>query len=227
MKKSLIILALTACASTVYADPTAVLQLNGKLTNSSCTPEFSNGGIIDYGYIRLGELSSTETNQLGQKKIDFNINCISPTKIGWTLVDDKADTAATGITIKNAFYNGDSTGTGNTWTFGVGKTKDDVTIGAYSAFIDAANVIADGNKVRAVYNQKGSEKWTQVVGFYLQGNSYRTWSVGNATGTYDPIAVSDVTFPIVTSLAIRDTTTLAITDDTNLDGQLRKVRTSS
>lgn len=144
MKKSLITLVLTACASTVYAAPTAVLQVNGKLTNSPCTHEVSNGGIIDYGYIHQGVLLSSETNQLGQKNIDFTINCISLTRVGWT----------------------------------------------------------------------------QVVGYYLQGDSYRTWSTANATGAYDPIAISSVTFPIVTSLAIRDSTTLAITDDTNQDGQL-------
>jgi hypothetical protein len=36
----------------------------------------------------------------------------------------------------------------------------------------------------------------------------------------DPLAFQTATFPLVTSLAIQDTTTLAITDDTQLDGQV-------
>lgn len=221
MKKTILPLALALYAGSVYADPTAVLQVNGKLTNSSCTPEFTNGGIIDYGYVRLGELSATETNQLGQQKIDLNIQCISPTKIAWTIVDDKADTMATGITIKNAFYDGSSTNatkSGN-WTFGIGKTADGVAIGAYSAFIDAGNVVADGNKPRVVY-QQGGTSWGAGGAYYLQGDNYKSWTVATTTGTIEPIAVTSVTFPIVTALAIKDTTTLAISDDTNLDGQL-------
>lgn len=35
MKKTILAIALTACASAAYADPAAVLQVNGKLTNSS------------------------------------------------------------------------------------------------------------------------------------------------------------------------------------------------
>nr|WP_259364015.1 hypothetical protein [Enterobacter kobei] len=35
-----------------------------------------------------------------------------------------------------------------------------------------------------------------------------------------PLAFETATFPLVTSLAIQDTTTLAITDDTQLDGQV-------
>ncbi len=39
------------------------------------------------------------------------------------------------------------------------------------------------------------------------------------TGTTDPLPVTSAEFPLVISAAIQGTTTLAITDDTNLNGE--------
>ncbi|HAS0830477.1 TPA: hypothetical protein I3292_000385, partial [Enterobacter cloacae subsp. cloacae] len=52
-----------------------------------------------------------------------------------------------------------------------------------------------------------------------QGENNRNITVALA-GSIDPLAFQTATFPLVTSLAIQNTTTLSITDDTRLDGQL-------
>jgi hypothetical protein len=52
-----------------------------------------------------------------------------------------------------------------------------------------------------------------------QGENARDVTVAT-TGTTAPLAFQTATFPLTTSLAIQNTTTLAITDDTKLDGQL-------
>ena len=80
MKKLLVATVLSLCVSSAFAAETAVLKVTGTLTNSACTPELSNGGVVDYGIIRLGELSSTSNNQLGQKEIGLTITVLRQRK---------------------------------------------------------------------------------------------------------------------------------------------------
>lgn len=80
IKKVILATAISLCISSAYAGETAVLKVTGTLTNSACTPELSNGGVVDYGTIHLGELSPDTNNQLGQKEINFSINCTAAKK---------------------------------------------------------------------------------------------------------------------------------------------------
>ncbi|WP_228739260.1 DUF1120 domain-containing protein, partial [Klebsiella michiganensis] len=91
MKKTLIAAALVLFTGSALAEQNAVLQVQGKLTAASCTPELSNGGEVDYGYIYLGALSTTEVNPLGFKAIELTINCTAPTRVAWTSTDNETD----------------------------------------------------------------------------------------------------------------------------------------
>lgn len=105
MNKILLAAALFLCVNSTFASETAVLKIKGTLTSSACTPEFSNGGVVDYGNIRLGELSSTAVNQLGQRNIDLTITCTAATKVAWNLIDDRADSNA-GLTVSAGTFTG-------------------------------------------------------------------------------------------------------------------------
>ncbi|CZZ97653.1 protein YhcF [Enterobacter hormaechei] len=91
MKKVLLATALSLCVASAFAADTAVLQVKGKLTNAACTPQLSNGGVVDYGTIHLGELSATAVNQLGDKDINLTITCGAPTQVGWVVNDDRGN----------------------------------------------------------------------------------------------------------------------------------------
>ncbi|WP_436859046.1 DUF1120 domain-containing protein [Citrobacter tructae] len=216
MKKVVLATALSLCVASAFAADTAVLKVKGTLTNAACTPELSNGGVVDYGMIRLGGLSSSSVNQLGQKDIDLTINCTSATKVSWNMVDDRVDSNAN-ITIQDALFGGGTMKGGNQ-TYGVGKAGA-VNIGSYSLFLKADSVTADGNTVDPIYQQNGTTTWGKSGNGSTQGENNRNFTVATA-GSVDPLAFTTATFPLVTSLAIQDTTTLAITDDTPLDGQI-------
>lgn len=217
MKKTLIAAVLMMSAGSAFADPTAVLKVNGKLTNAACTPELSNGGVIDYGYIRIGSLSTTATNQLGHKNIDLKINCTSATKVSWNMIDDRASSRA-GIKVEDGLYTGDSIQS-SAQTYGVGMSGS-VKIGNYSMFVNLDDVVADGNSVDTIYAQKDdADSWVKSTNGSTQGDNYRDITVATS-GSLEPLAFQTATFPLVTSLAIQDSTKLAITDDTELDGQL-------
>ncbi len=217
MKKVLLATALSLCVTSAFAAETAVLKVQGTLTNSACTPELSNGGVVNYGTIHLGELSSTAVNQLGQKNIDLTIDCTAETKVSWNMVDDRADSNAN-LTVANAHVDGGSEASGGNQTYGVGKAGT-VNIGSYAMFVQVGSVTADGKSVDPIYQQKGGTTWAKSINGSSQGANYRNFTVAT-TGSLEPLAFKTATFPLVTSLAIRDTTTLAITDDTSLDGQL-------
>lgn len=173
--------------------------------------------MVDYGTINLGELSSTAVNQLGQKNINLTINCTAATKLSWNLIDERSSSNAK-LTVENATALGNSLDDERV-TYGVGKAGN-VNIGSYGMFVKVDSVTADGEGVTTIsadYYDTGV-KWAKGSGGITAG-SFRDFSVA-AFGSETPIAFKTATFPLVTSLAIQNTSTLAITDDTALDGEL-------
>lgn len=79
MKKSLLAAALALTATCAHAGDTAVLKVKASLTSNSCTPELSNDGVIDFGTVQVGDLSQTQTTQLGEKGLTLTITCPTPT----------------------------------------------------------------------------------------------------------------------------------------------------
>ncbi|MDE4082391.1 MULTISPECIES: DUF1120 domain-containing protein [Enterobacter cloacae complex] len=216
MKKILLAATFFLCVNSTFASETAILKIKGTLTSSACTPEFSNGGVVDYGNIRLGELSSTTVNQLGQRNIDLTITCTAATKVAWNMIDDRADSNA-GLTVSAGTFTGGAQSAINQ-TYGVGKAGT-VNIGSYAMFMKVNSITADGKSVDPIYQQNGSSTWAKSTDGSSQGENNRNITVA-LSGTVDPLAFQTATFPLVTSLAIQNTATLAITDDTRLDGQL-------
>lgn len=209
MKKTLIAAALMVCAGSAFADPTAVLKVQGKLTNAACTPELSNGGEVDYGYIHLGSLSATEVNQLGEKKIDLAINCTVATKVALTANDNRTDSNAK-VTVA-----GSGGGSVSYFQYGVGKTAGDVNIGDYLVLTND-NPVVDGETGALIARNNNEEIWRQPSGIRSDGVTLVTVA---KTGTTEPLAFTTATIPLTIVLAIQATDTLAITDDTNIDGQ--------
>lgn len=122
-----------------------------------------------------------------------------------------------GITVNNGNATGGAVSDASQ-TYGVGKAKD-VAIGNYSLFVNVGSVVADTNKVDAIVMDGNNSVWTKSTDGLTAGLNSRDFTVATA-GSVEPLAFTSATFPLVTSLAIQDTKTLAITDDTDLSGQL-------
>ncbi|MBM3070172.1 DUF1120 domain-containing protein [Lelliottia sp. RWM.1] len=218
MKKIILATTLALCVNSAFAAPSTVLQVKGLLTNAACTPSLGNGGVVDYGVIHLAELSATEVNQLGHKDIDLTISCTAPTKVSWNMVDDREQSRA-GVAVEDGTFVGE-TMTISSRLYGVGTTTaGGEKIGNYSLFVKTDSVEADGNVVDSISQLSGAPNWTKNVNGSTMGYNAVDFTVA-AAGTVEPLAFKEATFPLVTSLAIKDTATLAITDDTPLDGQI-------
>lgn len=222
MKKILLATVLAACTTSVMAaPPSALFNVDGKLVMSACTPSLvgaSGGGVIDYGPYTLADLSSTAVNQLGKKNIDLNITCPVATKVSWEPADNKSSTKPN-IPVEDGNYLDDTMSAGGN-LFGVGNTSGGVKIGNYSLYIDVDNVTANGSSAAALTRDESVGTWARsldgaTTSLSRQDREFTVGKIGNSV----PIGITTATFPLVTVLAIQDTTTLNITDDTDLDGQ--------
>lgn len=223
MKKALLataIAALTMSNAWAADGSTTELRVTGKLLVGGCTATVNGGNALDFGSHLISDLSSTAVNDIATKDTDLVIECPSATKVGWTLTDNKADSNAdiwiTGI-IK-----------GKGVSFGVGKTAGNVNIGAYAVSIDsakAANAQAVNGEdtfdvdyiIGAAASMGSWAKATTATSFRNQEGTQDIITVG-AKGTLEPAAYSNATYPLKVSLAVDNTTKLAISDDTDISG---------
>ncbi|ECA6121828.1 DUF1120 domain-containing protein [Salmonella enterica subsp. enterica serovar Redlands] len=217
MKKLLIatsvVIGLSTSAQAV--ESTAVLKLTGVLTNGACIPELSDGGVVDFGTKAVSDLLPTETNQLGYKDITLTIQCLAPAKVGWAATDNHAD-SVTSLTIKNATF-GNQDNRIPFYQLGLGKTAGGINIGSYGLSVDLSNSTADGIKTKMVVASTTTpDTWAMAGNEFVALTNLTTYSVGDENG---PIAFTTATFPIRVAAAIQGTDTLAITDNTTLDGQ--------
>lgn len=213
MKKILLATVVALASTSVFAEPTAVIKVKGTLTNSACSPEIGNGGVIDYGAIHLGELSATTNNVIGQKQVPVTITCTAPTKVGFTILDNSSDSDAH----LPVDINTNKNVTLDHYTYGIGNTTEGVKIGDYGMWM--TDITADGNTVDTIaHNDDWSDEnlWKQTS--IPRNDAFCTMAFAQ-TGTTTPLAITTANFNFVTNLVIRDTTSLAITDDTALDGQ--------
>ncbi|EDR8056553.1 DUF1120 domain-containing protein [Salmonella enterica subsp. salamae] len=211
--------ALSLSAAAQAAESTAVLKVTGVLTNDACTPELDGGGVVDFGTKYISDLSATETNQLGHKDLSFRISCTAPTKVGFTISDDRADSTAS-ITVENTSF---TTPNETAWTssirYGAGKTAGGVNIGAYSVALNRSALTADGQPQTALNRAQGNTEWSAWVDSsdLLSNDGLLSYSLGDAAGV--PVAFTNAEFPLRIALAVQKTDALAITDNTTLDGQ--------
>lgn len=224
MKKSLIAAALALATTCVHAGDIAVLKVKATLTSNSCTPELSNDGVIDFGTVQVGDLSQTQETQLGEKGLTLTITCPTPTKVGWSIADNRSDSNAStssNLKVMNATSNGGER-RGSMTTFGLGKTHDGKNIGAYSIYTSTGEVTANGATVEpirtAVTAGAGMGRWQKANGGTIANKDLGLMSVAS-TGKTEPMAVTSVSFPLNVSLAVENLKKLSLTEDTEFDGQ--------
>jgi len=222
MKKTLLASLLSVVAFSSMAADNVDLKVTGVLVNGACTPTLDGGGVVDFGHIPLGNLSATNTNQLGSRNINLTITCDQAMPIGFSTADNRFSSIQN-LTITNGFANNQNvTAKGN--EFGLGQTAGGVNIGSYAFSTLATNVTADGAAVDVVSNLLGSDTndrtWSKVqFGAATNGapGSIHVLTVASV-GTLVPLAAKVFVYPLKVAAAIQSTNALAITGNTNLDG---------
>ncbi|MFH2243275.1 DUF1120 domain-containing protein [Enterobacter sichuanensis] len=210
MKKIILATAIALCTTSALAAETTVMKVEGTLTSSTCDVEFGNGGVFDYGTLVIRYLSATANNKFDQREIPVTITCTAPTKVGFTLQDNRSDSNAQ---LPNDVKDNKNL-TYKYYGYGVGKTNEGVKIGNYSLWM--TNTTADGKSIDPI--NKNDDWTTWQWSSIPRSDAFNTMSFASYPNN-SPMAITTANFNLRTSLVIRDTAALAITDDTVLDGQ--------
>lgn len=206
------VLVLSSIHTAFAGSQSAELKVQGKLVMGSCTPELSSGGIADFGAHSIATLDPTNVNQLGSKHMSISINCDSPTVAGWTFTDDRKDT----VEDTKPVFEGGTVAT-STNEFGLGQTAEGVNLGSYAISLSESDALIDGVKGKVIHSSDksvwSSPSYTDDV---VTNDSARIYAISSDDL---PVAFKTATDNFEVAAAIQNTTTLAITDDTSLDGQ--------
>lgn len=199
-------------ANSAFAADTADLKVQGTLIMGSCTPSLSSGGVVDYGSLPIASLSDTAVTQLGDKDITLTLSCTSPTKVAWMTMDDKSSSVVdTAPKVGNAV-------TTATNEFGLGETADHVKLGSYGLVANYEQVTVDSAPGHLADSGDNGATWVAEVGdVYNHPDGSRLITFADTEG--NPVEITTATDVLTVGASIQNTTTLAITDDTPLDGQ--------
>ncbi len=222
-----------AADTTVTSD--ATLTVIGEYNPGACTPEFTGGGVIDYGKhpnMALNPTGVTNTLvQLGRKNTTLTVKCTAPTLFAITSFDNRLDSRiglSSTAYIAQAFgskLNMNATANG----FGLGLAPNGQKIGSYCIGIDTmagivtasdnngdlnVDVIQTGDFTVATPTWMKSDTGSIVS---TNGAKNRAYSVAK-TGELTPVPVTIAQFPLLIDAAVQDNTVLGTTEVIELDG---------
>lgn len=182
------------------------LKVTGMLSMGACYPSFDNGGVVNFGHIGSANLSDTDASDLGKRSINLTVACDNAHAAGFTITDNKSASAMTDGLGPVAGAN----------AFGLGQTAGGVNLGAYSIAMTSVNL--DGTAGDVLSSPDGAT-WTAAANGGLADNSGTTiWSAGTAGVDDAAAAATTFVYGIDVNAVLQDATTLAIADDTDLDG---------
>lgn len=186
---------LMAGASNAFAALSAELTVTGLITPSACTPELSNGGVVDHGKISVKDLA--DYTKLEKVTLQLKVDCAASTFFALKSTDNREGTGTGRYQGLAGFY-------------GLGLSTDNQKLGNYELKME--NVVADGTE-RLLIESVNGHTW-----FYASPESI--WQPGwmrsvSAPG-YIPAAVQNLQTDLVVETAIKKPT--MTTDEIRLDG---------
>ncbi len=203
---------LMAAASNAVAGPSANVQVKGTVTQGACTPTLTNNGVYDVGNISVDQLKPAGQNMFeapGKTNV-FRIVCSSPTKIAFTITDNRSDSISNEV-LESGNY--------PFALMGLGKTSSGKNIGNWYPRWDLDSLRASGP-----YDVLGSEdksNWVHVAHPHaimpagIDGN--RNYVTVSDVGSLSPKAISSLSMNIMTRVGLSSAAS-SITDVENIDG---------
>lgn len=206
------------------------LAVKGTILLGSCTPDFENGGVIDYGTMSGLSLSSTRYTDLPEQQLDFSILCSTQRKVAFKLLPsrigslaDSDDEGAQGFGhVKHAMPNTTPSFL-QAYGTGIGLDAKGGKIGGMLVNIQDRVTIVDGT-TSYLFLEGGTGNYavknsTTTLNSNATSTNHYTWGDYDSGG-YVPIAfkTAESTLDIYTFLNKRDE--LDLTQEVNFDGSL-------
>jgi len=156
------------------------LTLRAHFAPAACTPQLSNGGLVDYGTLLAKDLSATHENPLPTRPLQFSVGCDAPARFALRMHDNR-DGSATGGTDETAY--------------GLDRDNSQNKIGRFYVNIDPADFVADayGTLYRTDSTSNGAA-WSSASArqIPIADNSYMGFT-DKAGSTQGPVAIQHLT----------------------------------
>lgn len=211
VSKNTLLAALLAAASCgAFAADSVDLKVIGTIIPPSCTPTLSGGGIIDFGNIPAGSLSSTAFTVLPTKSTTLTVTCDAAVKVAVGTTDNRASSVVAGT--------GAAMGLGSeSYNYGLGAVGGK-NVGSYVISTSGAGAAtADGANVDDIQSVDGNVTWAAAgTGMQTPGVSTFSWA---PAGTTVPGAYATITQPLQIRAALNKKTDLPdLSQQVPLDG---------
>ncbi len=195
------------------------VQVKGTIIPTACSPNLSNGGVINYGAIPLSRLSETDYTVLDEKEMNFDINCHAPVRLALKVINARPGSVA---------------GTSETYTgFGVSPVKrlfgragvgvaglgmvGNAKVGGYGMRIYPGSITSDNGTIQAI-TREGNRLWRKGdAGSLFSTDAPRMDSWANRRSLI-PLAVSRVSGKLSVQAYINKASELDLSKEVNMDG---------
>ncbi|WP_347904291.1 DUF1120 domain-containing protein [Pseudomonas purpurea] len=186
--------ALISAAPFALAASSTDLTVKGIITPEACTPNLSNGGIVDNGKISSKDLKQTNPTLIGKHTLTLTVKCDAAIPFALHSIDNRNGSAA---------YSS---------RYGLGLINGTQKLGGYSLIL--SNLIADGAPAQPIASYDGETNWFGENNW--DPDLYM--SVGAVGGDSQPIAVQDLTLDLLVETLIARADGLDLTNEVNIDG---------
>ncbi len=222
-----------ACACSGATAQSSTMELDGNVTPAACDLALvanMGGKSIDYGSIELDDLGASPSGnlQLRDGVVTATVTCASGTRVGLTVTDGRAGSAAAGFDTAIAEDFGFQPVPGA--TFGLGTTVDGAPIGAYYLHLapQLGGVMIGSGMSGALSSDDKAASWSALPLMGMNdasrvmlptGGRIHTWAdisdtvVGNAPAMVTSASMRYEVFP-----ALLPKSALPLTGQIDIDG---------
>ena len=192
--RNLVLAILLASTGNAVAASSVDLAVKGSITPSACTPEMSNGGVLDVGTLSANDLNVETYTRLGEYSMQIRVTCESATLLALQTKDNRAGT--------------DYRDEGG---FGLGLINDVEKLGLYWIYLSSA--VADGAPARIIESLDSGSTWQ--LGGQLW---FDTLTSVASNSSLAPMPVQSMSLEMAVRPIIAPTNTLTLTNEVPIDG---------
>jgi hypothetical protein len=178
--------------------------LRASFAPGACTPELSNGGLVDFGALSSSNLNPDKGTRLPPKSLSLRIGCDAPTHFALVMHDNRAGSA----TVNSEIY------------YGLGFDNRHNKIGLYSLNVDPANVTADHfTRLYRTDSTTAGAAWSPAnsAPIPIGQKSYLAFT-DSAGSTAGSIAIQNLKTSLMVEAVIAPTASLDLSTAIHLDG---------
>ncbi|EZI28782.1 DUF1120 domain-containing protein [Pseudomonas extremaustralis] len=190
--------------SAVQAASIVDLAVTGLITPTACTPQLSDGAVIDYGKISQQDLKVDRSTRLPVKPLHVNIACNAPNRFALRMHDNRDGSAM----VNSEIY------------YGLGLDHSGNRIGLYSMTFDPLQTVVDSTaQAYGTESTTGGLAWrtANLNPISIGANSYLGFT-DTAGSTAGPSAIQTLSSTVKVETLINATQNLDLSRETALDG---------